>query len=350
MTRRPNIPLLLGLTLLVGSPTATRAAEQQRVELTTADGVELVARYHPGPQGNKSPAVLILDGIGENRRPKVCDALAAELHKQGCATLCFDFRGHGASTAVSDQFWDDPTNRKLVLGFKGNAGPEQIAFSDFKPGYFRTLVNDVAAVRAFLDRRNDAGECNAGHLIVIGLREGASLGTMWVETEWSRYRVTGGFNARLAPNPDGRDILGCIWIDPALEYDRQRVPMLDGIKRAATKRTAYVGLIHAADNGPLTKLAKQSAEALNKGTSHLFQATTIEVDRGARVIDHTTLVSTVASITSQMHKAQDPPPWDDRDFTSKRYVWAIPGGGIVLAKDEDELGLKPVPVDRLIAR
>lgn len=86
----------------------------------------------------------------------------------------------------------------------------------------------------------------------------------------------------------------------------------------------------------MTKFAQQCAEAVNKGNSHLFRATTIEVDRGGRAVDHATLVSTVAAVTSQMRKAQDQPPWDDRDFADKRYVWALPGGGVLLAKEEDE--------------
>jgi pimeloyl-ACP methyl ester carboxylesterase len=351
MRYRTGFALVVGLTVGVSAPgTAQPAGSAQRVELTTADGVELVARYHPGPRGTKSPTAIVLDGIGENRRPKVCDAIASELQKQGCATICFDFRGHGESTAVGTQFWDDPTNRKLVRGFKGTAGPERIDFADFRPGYFRTLVNDVAAVRAFLERRNDAGECNTGNLMVVGLREGASLGALWVASEWSRYRVTGGFNARLAPSPEGRDILGCIWIQPELNYDRQRIPLLDCVKRAATKRTAFVSLFHADGDGPLTRFAQQCAAALNKGNSRLFQAAALETARGEDVQDHAGLNAKVAAVAEQMLKAQDPPPWDDRDFTTKRYVWAVPGGGILPAKDEDERTFKPVPIDRLIPR
>jgi len=280
--------VLLGIVC----PALAVAAEgPQRVKLTTADGVEIVARYEVGPKGRKSPTVLILNGIGENRRPAVCDAIAAELKRQGCATLCFDFRGFGASTIVNEQFWDDATNRKLVRGYRANAASERITFADFKPGYSRRMVNDVAAARAFLDRRNDASECNSGHLLVLGLREGASIGAMWVTTEWSRYRETGGFNARLAANPEGRDILGCIWIDPVTAYDRQHVPLLECIKRASNKHTTFVATLHATDNDSLIKLSRQCSEALNKKTSRVFVSKPMERGQNTSIVDNGSLVS-----------------------------------------------------------
>ena len=351
MTRTPTASLVAGLSLALVTHLAAGAAEKpQRVELATADGVELVARYSPGPQGTKSPTVIVLDGVGENRRPKACDAIAAELHKLGCATLCFDFRGHGGSTIVTPAFWDDPTNRKLVRGYKAKGSPEQITFGDFKPGYFRTLVNDIATARAFLDRRNDAGECNSGHLMVVGLREGASIGAMWVATEWSRYRVTGGFNTRLAASPEGRDILACVWVEPETEYDRQRVPLLDCVKRAAGKRTTHVELIHAKADEALAKLADQCANALNAKKSAPFHATVVDVGWNGNVTDQDYLATGVAGVMKPVIEAQEPPPWDDRDFAEKRYAWSLPNGGVVLAKEEDERTLRPVPIDRLIAR
>jgi pimeloyl-ACP methyl ester carboxylesterase len=330
---------------------SVRAADKsQRVELTTSDGVELSGEYQTGRLGNKSPAVLILDGIGENRRPKLCEAIAAELQKQGCATLRFDFRGHGESRSVNETFWNVATNRRLVRGYRSSNAPDRIEFDDFKRGYLRTLVNDVAAARAFLDRRNDAGECNTSQLLVIGLREGASIGAMWVATEWNRYRVTGGYYARLAPNPEGRDVLGCVWIEPELELDRQKVPMLDSLKRAVVKRSTYIGLVHASDDAPLDKLSNQCADSINRKNGRLFQAISLDVRENGNATDHASLVPTVTGIVEQMRKVQEPPPWDDRDFADNRYAWSLPGGGFVIAKTEDERIMKSVPVDRLISR
>ena len=351
MTRSTMIRAVAGLILGLTAPMGSWAAEApQRVELETADGVELVARYLPGPLNNKSPTVLIIDGLGDNRRPDTCDAIAAELHREGCATLCFDFRGHGASKSVTESFWDFPTNRRFVRGYKSNSASEQISFNDFKTGYLRMLVNDIAVARAFLERRNDAGECNSGHLLVVGLREGATIGAMWVASEWNRYRMTGGLNTRLSGSSEGRDILGCVWVEPELDLDRQKVPLTDWVKRAVNKRTTYVGLIHSTDDASLTKVARLWADTLNKKGGRMFQVTAIDITKGDSVTDHMSLVSSVAEMIAQMRKVQDSPPWDNRNFADKRYAWSLPGGGVVPAKDEDERILKLVPIDRLLAR
>ncbi|QEL17748.1 alpha/beta hydrolase [Limnoglobus roseus] len=321
------------------------AADARRVAIRTADGVELVGRYQPGPLGNKSPGVLILDGIGDGRRPKTCDAVAAALHKQGCATLCFDFRGHGASTVVTEDFWDDPTNRRLVRGYTGKTVPEEVDWQDFRPGYRRALVNDVAAARAFLDRRNDTGECNSGQLFVVGFGEGASVGALWAATEWSRHRVTGGLVTRLAPTPEGRDVRGCVWVEPATALDRRPVPLLDCLKRATAKGGTYVGLIRADQDEAQEKLADQ-LQALNRKET-TFRGVALPTKN---LLDDAALPARVAAMIDKMRDVNDPPPWDDRDFSDKRYAWALPGGGTILAKEEDAQNLRPIPLDRLVGR
>ncbi len=343
---RANIFPKAVLLALVCGPFAAAESDSRRVAIRTADGVELSGRYTNGPRGGKSPAVLIIDGTGDDRRPEMCDAIATELNKLGCATLCFDFRGHGASTVVTEDFWDDPTNRRYVRGYSSRQPPEEIDWEDFRSGYKRVFVNDVSAARAFLDRRNDAAECNTGHLMVVGLREGASIGAMWVATEWNRHRVTGGLNLRLAPTPEGRDIRGCVWIEPATSLDRQSVPLLDCVKRAAAKGTTYVGLIRAEPDTAQKKLADQWQQALNR-KSTLFRATSLST---RNLLDDTALPVKAAGVVKKMQDAQDPPPWDDRDFSDKRYAWALPNGGTMLAKEEDAQNLRPIPIDHLIGR
>ena len=99
-----------------------------------------------------------------------------------------------------------------------------------------------------------------------------------------------------------------------------------------------------------SRLGAQCTETLNKKYGRVFQSIVFDAGRSENATDHKSLVSRVATLITQMRKVQEPPLWDDRNFTGKRFAWSLPGGGIVLAKDENEMTFKLVPIDRLIAR
>lgn len=351
MTARFASPFLLALPVaFVPAPSFAPAAgpDPVSVTLTTGDGVELSARYTAGGLGAKSPAVLILDDLGEEARPWLCDALAKRLAAEGCAVLCFDFRGHGGSREVSPEFWETPTNRQLVKGFKLKAPPESIGFADFKPGYLPSLVNDVAAARAYLEQRNDAGDCNVGQIYLVGFGGGATLGQVWLGSEWSRYRIT-GFQGKISATPEGRDVAGVVWVDPRPALDRRTVPMFDLIRKASQKKM-FVGLIHDAEDAAGAKLARQCKTAFNtKPGSTLALADAVPRDGGLPVAEREGVAERVLKLVANMRKAQQMPPWDDRDFEDRRYVWAFPSSPVVLAKDEGEPHFRPLPVDRALA-
>ena len=64
-----------------------------------------------------------------------------------------------------------------VRGFNGPNSKKLVEFKDFKTnaGYFPYLINDIAAAKVFLDRKNDEGKCNTHHLVLVG-ETGAALG------------------------------------------------------------------------------------------------------------------------------------------------------------------------------
>jgi pimeloyl-ACP methyl ester carboxylesterase len=354
MSIKATYPFLLALSscLAFTSCPARGAArpgdDVQAVKLTTGDGAELSGRYFLGNRGGKSPAVLVLDDVGDAARPKSCDAVARELAKEGCTVLCFDFRGQGGSRQVNPEFWDDATNRRLVKGFKTASPPEAIRHADFKPGYLPTLVNDITAARAYLERRNDAGECNTGQIFVIGFGRGATLGQMWLASEWFRFRVA-GFQAKLAPNPEGRDVAGCVWVDPQFALDRQTIPVFELIRKSQQKKSLLVGLIHDDGDPAATKLARLCKEAFNpKGGATLFVAETIPAEGDGPVAARDGIRERVGKLVAKMQEVQDLPPWDDRDFVDRRYVWSFPGTPLVLAKDEGESRLRPLPVGHIL--
>ncbi len=65
------------------------------------DGVSIAATFTPGRHG-RSPAVLLLHGVGASRQATAANA--AWLASLGYATLAIDFRGHGQSTLTPRSF------------------------------------------------------------------------------------------------------------------------------------------------------------------------------------------------------------------------------------------------------
>jgi hypothetical protein len=230
----------LPLAALLGATLAALSLEQQslaqgdkkdntpfkRIPFRSVDGVELQGTYYHNSLGKKDACVLLLHNIsrtkGGNSHQDGWDHLAEALQKEGYAVLSFDFRGFGESKSVSKDFWEHRHNQSLRVAARR---PETIDQKDFPPAYYPQLVNDIAAAKAFLDRKNDAGELNSSNLIIIGAGEGATLGAMWMAAEWKRQRALGG---NMLDEPEGRDQACGIWltISPSLAGQNQPVKAL----------------------------------------------------------------------------------------------------------------------------
>src|SRR5262245_45018298 len=101
------VALLVGITVLLPATNAQdkdKDAKTEKVRLTTADGVELQGTFYPAAKTITPipPAVLLLHAMGEDSKSAAWVQLAVKLQKAGFAVLNFDFRGHGASTELSD--------------------------------------------------------------------------------------------------------------------------------------------------------------------------------------------------------------------------------------------------------
>jgi hypothetical protein len=231
LQRRTLLVAVAALALLF-SPTVVRAQNDPKdVQFTTADGVEISGTFYPSSKGNKARTVLMLHDFGEHSRKASWVELAKSLQKADYAVLTFDFRGHGESTKVKPGtpaapqqpgipgFWDKLEN---ASGFRpgvyvqGKPRPTEIEWKQFTPGYHRILVNDIAAAKAFLDQANDNAECNSGDLVLLGAREGATLGAVWLNSEWHRYKYLPpqqGFAGALdLQNPEGQAVVACVWL------------------------------------------------------------------------------------------------------------------------------------------
>jgi pimeloyl-ACP methyl ester carboxylesterase len=332
------------------APLSTAAPPKRdytEVELRTGDGATLAGRYWPGRMGPKSPAVIVLDDVGPGAKAARCDAVARELARAGCAVLCFDFRGHSGSTAVTAEFWADPTNRRLV---RRGRSKEAIAATDFKAGYLPQLVNDVAAARAYLLRRNDAGECNAGQTIVVGFGRGAAIGALWVATEWARYRLIDEFPERLRDLPEGTDVAGCVWVAPDPRADGRTLPMLDWIRRAGQNQGVIQAWIYDRADTVAAGLAARCAAELNRGGDKLSVVREMTRDGARPITDDPALAGNVGRAVKFIREEREAPEWDDRDFADSRYLWQYRGWRTVAAKAAEERDFAPVYLDPLRGR
>jgi len=198
---------------------AAKAPDRTRqvVPINTVDGVNLVGTFYPSTiadrMGKESPCVILLHKFGSDRSKGDWDTLARLLQGKGFNVVSFDFRGHGESRSVEPNFWKVGVNNELIIHRPG-ADKSKVDVKDFKPGYLPWLVNDIQAVRKFLEVKNDSGELSVNSLFLIGAQEGASLGMLYTTTEWNRTYTTGFTALQTAgvTHVAGQDIAGCVWL------------------------------------------------------------------------------------------------------------------------------------------
>ena len=96
--------------------------------------------------------------------------------------------------------------------------PVAIDHKDFQAAYYRYLVNDITAAKAYLDRRNDDGELNTSNTIVIGAGEGATLGALWLAQECRKKRdknpppMGGIARPPMLAESEGKDVACAVWL------------------------------------------------------------------------------------------------------------------------------------------
>jgi hypothetical protein len=113
--------------------------------------------------------------------------------------------------------------------------PTTLDRDDFKnlPDYYPFLVNDISAAKSFLDRENDRGTVNTSSLVVIGAGQGATLGAMWMASEWHRQKASVDALGNLArdkkgfpvlDDPEGRDQACGIWLNLSPTLAGREIP------------------------------------------------------------------------------------------------------------------------------
>jgi pimeloyl-ACP methyl ester carboxylesterase len=286
--RRPRtgplyLSLLAGATLLLAArPAPAQQRGPKEVDIVTADFVTLKGYFYPGESGK--PTVVLLHALGEDCNKAEWISLAKKLNGKGYHVLRFDFRGHGQSTAVvpgksnvnpelaMPGFYDFPENRLL----KGAAKrPATIDAKMFTPGYLPVLANDLEAIKAWLDA------AGADALVLIGAKDGATVGALWLNAQWNCFRVVRDMFGQPAPdraNPEGKNVAAAVWLSMAGTLGNRPVSVAGMLSTAALENNTPMWFLYAPGDTKAKATATKSAKALHKGKkgSELTAATPIK--------------------------------------------------------------------------
>jgi pimeloyl-ACP methyl ester carboxylesterase len=161
--------------------------DPEDVELTTRDGVRLMATFYASPlekeKRKDAVPVILLHEVNGNRGTFA--GLARTLQAEGHAVIGPDLRGHGQSAAG--------------VGRPGALRAEDYA-AMVAPG------GDLETIKRFLMARNNAGELNIEKLCLVGVEESAVLAINWAALDWSW--------AVLATGKQGQDVKALVLISP----------------------------------------------------------------------------------------------------------------------------------------
>jgi pimeloyl-ACP methyl ester carboxylesterase len=272
---RQTLGILVFAFLLAPEAGRAQVAKAKNVKIPTIDGVTLNANFWVG--GGKGGATVILlhnfDKTGGDSQKDGWNALAENLQKAGHSVLSFDFRGHGQSLTVEPaKFWSPEFayNMAILRPKRDKEGkyPETITTADLTAAYYPFLVNDIAAVRAYLDRQNDAGNINTKNVIVIGAGQGATLGALWMETEMKRRQaepkianVTVAQAAKLPANvfdfknPTGKDLAAGIFLDISPTLDGKEMPIHTWLKDVGKENKVPLVFLYGTQDAAAKKVS-----------------------------------------------------------------------------------------------
>ncbi len=327
------------LAAVTVSDNTARAQNSEAAKIVTADGVRLAATFYPSEKKN-APTVIMLHPIGDGKSSKSQDwkNLAEALQKANYSVITFDFRGHGESTSIKDQklFWSQKANVNNVK----SKTKDEIDVKDFSKNaaaYYPILVNDIAAVRAFLDARNDSEkDCNTSSIIVIGAENGATLGALWMNAEWHRFKYTPPpMFTLLHPKfvdakAEGKDIIGAVFL--TVQPSAGRTMSVSSLLRLACKENATAAaFFYGGDDTKGRDLSTSLEKNLKpKGSKNhdFIGAVKLKTNlSGMKLLQkglgtEKAIVDYLDSVVAERKEKRV-----DRDFSTNYYVWKEPGTG-----------------------
>jgi hypothetical protein len=302
----------------------------------------------------------MLHALGSDSGQNGWDQLATELQKKGCAVLTFDFRGHGKSTDVDAGFWKDVKNQQMVRGYNPNKPKERISYKDFNNAYFTRLVDDIAAAKFFLDRKNDSGELNSSSVVVVGAEDGGALGVLWMESEFSRFKARQNPITNLPEKindalPEGKSIVAAYFLNLSPTVKGQSIGMHAQLKNLGREKKIPMAFIFGAKSTTAETQAGGFVEAATGGDKTLGNQTGMKGIKGTDLVGHKLLTlkqpEAIDFITSNLDKVlteRSVPEWDRKEVDKSAFVWHIGASLPIPAKFAEQRNLLPLPLQRFV--
>jgi pimeloyl-ACP methyl ester carboxylesterase len=349
--------LVMAIVVLL-APAVRAQGKVESIKFKTVDGVTIKGNYYPGENTN-APTVMLLHNLNENRKKKNWLNLAVELQKKGYAVLTFDFRGHGESTAVEPEvFWSKP-----YLFFNQYVKKGQEIDNKFDKRYLPALVNDIAAAKSYLDKRNDAKELNSSRLILIGAETGATLGALWLKSEWQRYPAQlhpslgkpiqdrfGRYYADLKKPAEGSAVINCVWLSISPTLGSRQVDLVSLLYKAAKERKVPMAFMHSKEDksgktlatnleNKLVAFVKKNGKQVRDDQYSFTGA--VEVDSGKLKGQELLQAKNIQGLCDYLDNATKDrgEDWTERDFRKTAYVWYFGPTQTLNAKRPDEMNL-----------
>lgn len=194
-----SLALFWGAAPAISAP-VREAAEAQRIDLETSDGVSLATWYYEPAEDAEPLATVILVHDFEGSH-KTVEPLAMALREAGCAVAVPDLRGHGASTKQA--------GRDTKLEFRQLRKPELEMIAAGAGGRLReqsAVRGDLETVHASLASRGATGRSAEGRLVVVGCGAGATLAALWTAADWAW--------PPLASGPQGQQVRALVLVSP----------------------------------------------------------------------------------------------------------------------------------------
>jgi alpha-beta hydrolase superfamily lysophospholipase len=330
--------------MLIANESVRAQANVENVNILTADGVKLRGQFFPAEKKCLA-TVIMLHSIGEGKSMKVAEwkKLAESLQKADYSVLMFDFRGHGDSTEIASpkDFWNMKANGLNVRG----KNKDEIDVKDYiKQGgaYLPVLVNDIAAARAYLDRRNDTSkDCNTSSIIVIGADTGATLGAIWMNSEGYRYKYTPAasplMKAEWAKTPEGNDIIGAVFLSISSSLEKRKVSIPAILKSACKDKGTAAYFLSGKDDAKFAKTLEANLKVSKSNKHQFIGATELKTDlSGMKLLTKGTNAD--EAILKYLDGVVDDrkAEWSEHDFEKSIYFWRPPSGQPNQAKKKGE--------------
>jgi hypothetical protein len=325
--------VLVGVLLVGAEPARAQSDRSEKVRITTIDSVELIGNFYPCTDNKvrNPPVVLMLHPVGAP--PKKSWVTLAETLQTKFAVMTFDFRGHGNSTEIlPETFWKYPFNKG---GVKYAPNKSTIEFKEFDKGYYPALVNDIAAVKGFLDRRNDSGSCNTSSFILLGAESGATLGALWLASEWHRFRLVQN-PMFLQQVPDTRaeanDVIGCVWLSISSQLGSRPISLGSLLNISLAQKATPMVFLHSDEDSKGRTLALSMVKSIKANKDKAKYALTDRIEIKAGKLTGMDLVqkslNTDAAILEYLQQVVDTKgrEWGERDYRKTSYVWRYPLG------------------------